>query len=182
MTKNELNNEYFEWMCHLVCDERYSKRTTYHQLMKRLHEIDFTYILPMDGNRAEDGTDLRYRFAYEKSYDSRMIATYLDDRPCSVLEMMIALALRCEDQIMENTDFGNRVGQWFWTMIVSLGLGPMTDARYDEDYVNMVIERFLKREYKRNGEGGLFTVEDPRKDMRSTDIWYQMNWFLNDLV
>lgn len=67
MTEIELNNEYFEWMCQLVCNERYSRRLSYQKLLRHLHNIDFQYMLPMDGNRAEDGIDLRYRFGYEKN-------------------------------------------------------------------------------------------------------------------
>lgn len=181
MTRNELKHAYFEWMCQLVCDDRYSKRTSHHKLVTRLHEIDFEYTIAMDGNRAEDGTDLRYRFAYENGYDGPMIATYLDDRPCSVLEMMIALALRCEEHIMDDPDVGNRTGQWFWSMIVSLGLGSMTDEKYDQRYVDMVIDRFLRREYKPNGEGGLFKLEHCRYDLRSVEIWYQMNYYLEEI-
>ena len=59
MTEIELNNEYFEWMCQLVCNERYSRRLSYQKLLRHLHNIDFQYMLPMDGNRAEDGIDLR---------------------------------------------------------------------------------------------------------------------------
>lgn len=179
---DELNEAYFAWMCDLVCDEQYTKNVTYHSLMRHLHEIEFEYILPMDGNRAEDGVDLRYRFAYETHTDQRLVASYLDDRPCSVLEMMIALSVRCEEHIMSDPDMGDRTGQWFWNMIVNLGLGGMIDARYDEQYVDRVIHKFLKREYKRNGEGGLFTVEYRGKDMRTTDIWYQMNYYLSDFV
>lgn len=70
MTELELNNEYFEWMCQLVCDERYNRRLSYQKLLRHLHSIDFQYTLPMDGNRAEDGIDLRYRFGYEKEYEA----------------------------------------------------------------------------------------------------------------
>jgi len=54
-------------------------------------------MLPMDGNRAEDGIDLRYRFGYEKEYEGSTIASYLDNSPCSVLEMLIALAFRAKN-------------------------------------------------------------------------------------
>lgn len=182
MTRNELINEYFKWMCALVYDERYLKKTSYHKLLRRLHEIDFEYIMPLDGDRAEDGTDLRYRFAYENDYDDRVIAAYLDDRPCSVLEMMIALSVRCEEHIMDDPDVGDRTGQWFWNMVVSLGLGGMTDSRFDEGYVDRTIGRFLKRQYKRNGEGGLFTVKDSYQDLRSITIWYQMCAYLNEII
>lgn len=125
MTKSELNDTYFNWMCQLVFDGRYSKKLSYRRLLKVLHKIEFTYSIPMDGNRAEDGIDLRYRFGYENGYSSSMISAYLDNKTCSVLEMMIALAIRCEEHIMDDPDVGNRTGQWFWNMIVNLGLGSM---------------------------------------------------------
>lgn len=181
MSEKELNELYFEWMCSLVCGENQSKKVSYRKLMRHLHNTEFYYIIPMDGNRAEDGIDLRYRFGKMNCYDSRMIASYLDVRPCSVLEMMIALSVRCEEHIMEDPDLGDRTGQWFWNMIVNLGLGSMTDSKYNADYVDDILHRFLEREYGRNGEGGLFSVKHPRQDMRSVDIWYQMCWYLNDV-
>ena len=48
-----------------VCGDTYASRLSYRKLLEYLHTIEFTYILVMDSNRAEDGTDLRYRFAYE---------------------------------------------------------------------------------------------------------------------
>lgn len=182
MTTNELNHAYFVWMCQLVYDKRYFKKFPYGKLLTRLHEIDFNWIIPMDADRAADGTDLRYRFGYENSYDGPTIANGLDNRPCSVLEMMIALAVRCEEHIMENTDEGNRTGQWFWNMIVSLGLGPMTDDRYDQDHVDEIVENFMNRNFKPNGEGGLFTIDDPYRDMRSINIWYQMCLYLDEII
>lgn len=181
MTQKELNQEYFKWMYQLVCGERYSKKLSYRKLLSYLHSVEFVYIIDLDGNRAEDGIDLRYRFGYERGYSDPMIASYLDDRPCSILEMMIALSIRCEEHIMENSDLGDRTGQWFWNMIVSLGLGSMTDARFDDEYVDEVVHRFLNREYERNGKGGLFTIEHCKKDLRSVEIWYQMCWYLNTI-
>lgn len=182
MTKNELRKEYFEWMYQLVCNEKYLKRLSYRKLLTHLHDIEFTYIIGMDGNRAEDGIDLRYRFGYERQYNNSMIATYLDDRPCSVLEMITALAIRCEEHIMDDPDIGNRTGQWFWNMISNLGLSSLNDTRFDSEYLNRVITRFLNREYKRNGEGGLFTVKNCKHDLRTVEIWYQMCWYLDDIL
>lgn len=182
MTERELNKEYFEWMCQLVCDEQYCQRLSYRRLLSHLHDIDFQFIIPMDGNRAEDGIELRYRFGYENSYENSMISSLLDNRPCSVLEMIIALAFRCEEQIMNDPSIGNRMGQWFWSMIKNLGLDSMNDSRFDAVYTDDVIFRFMDRKYKRNGEGGLFTVEHGKIDMRSVEIWYQMNWYLDSIL
>lgn len=182
MTRTELNDEYFNWMCQLVYDERYSKRLSYRKLLYLLHDIEFTYKIAMDGNRYEDGTDLRYRFGYEHEYEGAMISEYLDDRPCSVLEMLIALAIRLEEHIMDDPDIGNRTGQWFWNMIINLGLGSMDDAKFDRNRAEKNIQRFLNRDYERNGKGGLFTVEHCRYDLRDVEIWYQACWYLDKVV
>lgn len=182
MTKGELNNEYFEWMYRLVYNEKYYRRLSYGKLLAYLHNVEFIYTIGMDSNRADDGIDLRYRFGYEHSYNNPMIATYLDDRSCSVLEMLIALAMRCEEHIMDDPDSGNRTGQWFWNMIENLGLKSMSDSKFDKAYVSDVVTRFLNREYKRNGEGGLFTVEHCKNDLRGSEIWHQMCWHLDDIL
>lgn len=82
-----------------------------------------------------------------------MIASCLDNRPCSVLEMMVALAIKIEEQIMDDPDIGNRTGLWFWKMIENLGLKTMRDAVIDTDYVEKIIFRFLDRNYQRDGSG-----------------------------
>ncbi len=183
MNRSELNDMYFEWMYHIVCDDnRYTKRFSYRRLLHCLHDIPFTFIIPMDGNRAEDGIDLRYRFGYENQIDGSAIATFLDDKKCSVLEMMIALAIRCEEHIMDDPDIGNRTGQWFWNMIINLGLGQMSDGRFNDRKAREIVDIFLNREYEQNGSGGLFTLKHSHRDMRNVEIWYQMNWYLNEIA
>lgn len=183
MTKSDvINNRYFVWICGLIGDNsREVKEPSYCKLLSCLYDTEFSYIIPMDGNRAEDGIDLRYRFGDEKGIEDTTISSHLNDRPCSVLEMMAALAIRCEEHIMDDPDIGNRTDKWFWDMIVSLGLGMMDDSHFDMTYVNRVIIKFLDRKYKRNGEGGLFTVKHCIRDMRTAEIWYQMCWYLDDI-
>lgn len=182
MTQDKLVNEYFEWMYQLVCTGVKLKNRTYKSLLRYLYSVDFTYTIPMDGNRAEDGVDLRYRFGYEHGYEDYVIASYLDNRPCCVLEMMVALAIRGEEHIMDDPDIGNRTGQWFWNMVNSLGLLSEDDSSFDRKYVEHVIEKFLNREYEPDGEGGLFTFNNCKYDLRSVEIWYQMMWYLDNIL
>lgn len=180
MTRNEVNDNYFEWLLELVCEGRYAKRVHYSRLFHRLQEVEFTYSIPMDSNRAEDGVALRYRFGMLNDYDDNTITKWLGDGPCSLLEMMIALAIRCEEHIMGDPELGNRTGLWFWGMIHNLGLTNMMDFSFDSEYVDEVINRLLNREYGPDGEDGLFTVRHRQEDMREVDIWYQMCWHLNE--
>ena len=135
----------------------------------------------MDANRAYDGILLRKRFEYENSLDSSTMDLYFGDRPCSVLEMMIALAITCEENIMDDPEYGDRTGQWFWSMIVSLGLGGMTDQKYNREEVDDVIFKFLTRNYDRDGKGGLFTIPNCEVDMRNYEIWCQMCWYMDSI-
>lgn len=182
MQRNETNDFYFEWMCSLVCKAYRNGGRKYRKLLECLNNIDFRYTIPMDGNREADGIDLRYRFGYEKHIRDYIIARYLDDHPCSVLEMMVALAQRCEETIMDDPEIGDRTGKWFWDMIKSLGLECMTDDYFDETYIRERVEKFLDHQYSYQGDGGLFFVRHPAADMRNVEIWTQLSWYLNENV
>lgn len=180
MTHAEVNNAYFDWMYDLVCGNRYPSSISFRRLLLRLHNTEFIFSIPKDANRAEDGISLRYRFAYQ--FSSPAAAETCLGGPCSVLEMMIALAIRCEEDFMDDPLIGDRVGQWFWGMIVNLGLGSMDDARFDSRYVEDVIARFLERDYEPNGRGGLFTIKNCNADLRDVEIWYQLCWYLDSIT
>lgn len=181
--RDRINDEYFEWLYTLVCGGRFVKQYPYRKLLTRLHSTEFTYVIPRDRNRADDGVGLRYRFSliqgYEDSYD--LIMECLDG-PCSVLEMMVALAIRCEENIMDDPTMGDRTKQWFWNMIVNLGLGSMLDDHFDRQFVDSTIDRFLNREYDRDGKGGLFRIRNNNRDLRKVEIWYQLCWYLDSIT
>lgn len=172
------NNEYSyeQWLYDIVCDDRFAKNISYNRLLSYLSHREFTIIIPNDINRAEDGVDLRLR------YEMTTGECISRNRPCSILEMMVALAIRCEETIMDNPAYGDRTGQWFWSMIKTLGLFSMTDDQFDIDYVSEVIDRFLNRDYAPNGEGGLFKINNCKYDLREVEIWYQLCWYLDRFV
>lgn len=185
MEQTFLINEYFGWMCQHIDYDKIHNPIHYQKLLMHLYSIDFTYSIEKDANRASDGINLRYRFGYDNDISDEVIEDTLDTKPCSVLEMMVALALRCEEHIMSDPDYGDRTGLWFWTMIDSLGLSRITDRIYTKnsktkDFVDNRIYDFLNREYAPNGEGGLFTLQNPENDLRDVEIWYQMTWYLTE--
>lgn len=180
LTKKEISDLYFEWIYGIVCREGYLSGASHKKLLHCLHNIKFHPEISMDINRAKDGIHLRHRFASEHSVDEFFLS---EDEPCSVLEMMAALAFRMEEDIMDDPNEGDRTWEWFTAMIFSLGLYDMNDSCFDEVLVEKTIQTFLNRKYSRDGKGGLFFIEDSRDDMRKLDIWKQacryMNYILN---
>lgn len=183
MKKNKpIYQRYFDWICRLIEDHCPAELEQYSRLLRFLSGVQFEYYIERDGNREADGMDLRYRFGSETACADAEIASTLDTRPCSVLEMMAALSLRCEEHIMADYNVGNRCGRWFWKMVQNLGLAHMTDDRFDQREAERVVFTFLNRRYERNGKGGLFVCRTPVRDMRSMEIWYQMCEYLREYL
>lgn len=174
---DQIENDYFEWLFELVCGKRYADDISYRKLLTLLHNTEFTFIIPMDENRAYDGLSIRYRFLDSIDCDRDYIC-----RPCSVLEMMTGLAIKCEENIMDDPKVGDRTRQWFWGMINNLGLGAMTDSNFDKRYALDVIHIFLDRRYSPNGKGGLFTIKNCDRDLREVEIWHQLCWYLDSYI
>lgn len=174
MTSN-IRDVYFSWLCDIVRPMSGS----YNLLLGYLDRVNFNYRIPPDQNREEDGINLRYRFGQEYGYDDVTVCNFLDNRPCSMLEMMAALCIRCEN-IMEDLDVGVQYFRWFCVMLNSSRLVELTDDRFDVVIANSIIENLEARTYSSNGVGGLFTTNQPNVDMRTLEIWDQMCVYLNE--
>ena len=148
-----------------------NKAYSYRKVLKLLHEREFEYEIYMDKNRYADGESYRDRLGYSDVKDG-----------CSVLEMMVALAVRIEEDIMDDPRYGNRIPQWFWHMMKNLGLSQFNDEEYDEEACNDIIDTFLDREYDYDGKGGLFRCRKAKADLRDYQIWIQASWYLDELV
>ena len=186
---NDVSNAYFEWLCSLISNGCPVARSAYKfdKLLLFLHNTDFRYSIPRDGNRYEDGINMRYRFSREKHIPYSQVKADIGDKHCSMLEMMVALAARCEEQIMSNIEYGDRTGVWFWSMVENLGLIEMNDRYFVEDFCQHVIDRFLDRKYQANGVGGLFRVDVVDEnlyfvDLTNYEIWCQAMWYLNSIL
>lgn len=165
------SSKYFKSICQIVYDDRYGQ--SYRKLFEYLYSRDFYWSVLMDRNRAIDGIDLRSRYGCDND---------LLDEPCSVLEMLIALSARIENQIMSDYDSGDRTSQWFWKMLTNLGLNRMDDDNFNEETADWLLSRFLNREYEYDGSGGgLFVLDNPFEDLREVEIWVQANWFVGEM-
>lgn len=176
---NDIRELYFQWLNGLIFG---NQKRPYTKLLRALHDTPFQFVLEMDQNRETDGVALRYRFGYENDISGDTIADAFDGYHCSVLEMMTALCIRCEEQIIDDIDIQKNIEKMFMDMICSLGLLDQTDIQFDYDTVVYTMERFLNRRYAPNGRGGLFTNSRIGVDMRKIEIWYQMCFYLDGMI
>ena len=180
-----IENDYFEWLCQKVTNDDSVTRGLYRKLLMELHTIKFVYSVPLDRNRAADGVGLRDRFALEITHNDftkieEITSNIIGD--CSVLEMMVALVLRCEETIMDDTRFGNRTEYWFWRMINNMHLSEFTDSKHDRSEIRRRVDIMLYRNYTPDGDGGLFFIPGIRGDLRKIEIWSQMLWYLDTIM
>ena len=171
MYRGDLIEEYKDWLFDWIRYDDYCDR--YERLLLYLSERPFTWSVDHDENRAEDGFALRWKFSDEDFWVGRLPSR------CSVLEMMIALSMRCEDVVYDPEE-GDRVAIWFWTMIDNLGLMDMDNEGFDRAYCRDVIDDLLDRCYERDGRGGLFRTINTHINMRKSEIWYQMQTWIEE--
>lgn len=179
-----LEGLYFEWITTVVMPDR-GIRKSYFRLLEELNNIPFTYINPLDQNRDVDGKNLIYHFSYRSGIPNNVIEENIVQREHStVLEVMVSLAFKIEEEIMSDPRYGDRTAQWFMLMLDNLGLSYYSDQVWSYGVSDMqvreIISRFLNRDIQPNGEGGLFIVRRPYSDMRDVDLWTQANWYISE--
>lgn len=174
MRHDEMAHDYYRWLLDKVHWRDYGH---YERVLLYLFSREFYWVVDMDRNRAEDGLELRETFAMEQGHPFFFWRGYLPEY-CTVLEMMVALAVDCEERIMGDPDLGDRTHIWFWIMMNKLGLDGMTDSRFDENRAYLIVDRMLNRTFSKNGAGGLFGKLSHEGDMREVEWWYQLNYYL----
>ena len=174
-------NMYVDWIMTERLQIPEDEYKNYTKLIQILLDLEFIWIHPRDENRAGDGLALRDDFTYETGL-------YLDGSSglmpkCTVFEMLAALAYRCESQLMLDYSVGYRGARWWYLMLENLDLDQCTDNRWrrdDDAYVRDVIHKFMNRDYKANGEGGLFPIKTRGINQRTEEIWKQLMAYLNE--
>lgn len=169
-----LEDMYFRWLCaHVQHVQVPTPSTTRWNLLRYLHGQPFVWIDGYDENRAEDGVELRAYFSNESR--TPLDPSWLH-QPCSVLEMLVALAVRCEF----NSMLVEPVSWWFWHLTDNLGIDYPDAVAFPEDHVEMVLNTWMYRAYDQFGVGGLFPLQHPNQDQRHVEIWYQMMAYLEE--
>lgn len=180
-----IKQEYFDYILKLVHADGDGEFYNYTHLMYRLWQYPYRPGNQYDSNRASDGVDFRYySFAYDMGLPYELIdESSIYNMPCSVLEMMVALAKRIEVDYMSNWR-EDRTYVWFWRMIDSLGLQSYDDWSWDSysenNPVDTALDRFMAGLYEPDGRGSLFIIKDQEYDCRLYEIWANAQKWIHD--
>lgn len=148
--QNEAILEKYEVFLMKFMENPHHKVADYSRLMDCLFNIPFYAFVKMDNNRIEDAIYMRNE--YLSSDNLRGINTsIIKDRYISVLEVLIALAKRMENDIlcdpMEEIDHSS---DHFWLFIRNLGLENMTNIAFDGDFIREKVTKWVHREFNKD--------------------------------
>ena len=163
----EFEDRYFEWLVEKINNNGIADN--YYHLLDFLFNKDFVWVNEYDANRVVDAEKLREDYGWDGHFSG-----------CSCLEMLIALAERCQHHIMGDPGGPDQTYKWFWSMIENLGLDRFDDDHFVYDLVDDIVMDWMELRYSADGKGGLFPLKHPHKDMREVEIWFQMCAWLNE--
>ena len=149
------------------------KQSGYRKLINQLSESPFEAILDRDLNRLYDGENLRRHFLSENGIHGDFCS-----HPVSILEVLIALAVRIDDEYTGNPN-NPRPDLVFWEMICNLGLDKYDDKHYNYDEVYNILGIWIERKFDKNGVGSPFPVYKTYTDQRKIELWLQMTSYIN---
>jgi len=137
--------------------------------------------VPNDDNRIGDGKDLRTKYCSENHI---LPTDEIYEAGASVLEVLIGLADRMDDQLYEPF-VDSRSSVWFWEFISNLGLAGFKDdmwyGKRSEGVTLEVLETWMDRKYDKSGIGGIFPLLEPNQsDQRKVELWYQLMAYLDE--
>jgi hypothetical protein len=171
------DRDYFIW---LELQIEINSKRKYSDLLERLHDTEFVWVIPHDDNRVSDGLDLRTEFVDGTvgwTAEDIMGLPIMTGKGVSVLEVIISLSRRVAFTC------GGEAPWWAWQLMGNIGLfkfaNPLTRAKAEQ--LDEVLEALIWRTYKRNGEGGFFPLNDPKEDQTKVEIWYQMNQYAMEI-
>ena len=121
---------YFDWLLRKI-----RRGGNYFRLLQFLFNEEYTWVsmIITDEDRETDALDLRFQYEAETGSSIDIF-----DKPCSVLEMMIALSIRADNDIygIPGDPCPERL---FWDMLRNAGLLIYDDLHFDEDAVCWIL-------------------------------------------
>lgn len=182
LEKERQEERYFEALYDIVAADREDiTDLSYRMLLGVLDGVEFRDTRGIDGNRIQDAQELRADLITEMGLDHTYVRPFMN---VSLFEVMIAIAERL-GQITGDED----TAFWFWEMVSNLVLDGIDDTEFwsdPEGYEAEILDRaddVIDINYDRDGLGGLFLLREgvAPQDMRDTELWYQMQYYANEV-
>lgn len=159
-------------------EDRAHQLADYCLLLNCLFNIPFKSFIAMDDNRIEDALYMR-KECIDSEIGRRYDVSSVEDRYVSVFEVLFALSKRMENDFlcdpMEEIDHSR---DHFWLFLRNLGVEKYSNDNFLETNVREKVEKWVRREYRKDGFGSIFPVRRPKKDMRTLQIWDQMSVYI----
>lgn len=171
-----LEEQYFEWLYSQACSLRLKNPArTYWKLFRVLFTKEFTWFVPNDDNRVEDGRALRYECLDGLGIDPGDVDPDWLEQGVSFLEVLVGMSRRLAFLTSGDPAF------WFWKMLENIGLRQYNDKTYmSRDLVEIVLDKVISRSYKASGQGGLFPLHKAGRNQRNVELWYQLNAYVEE--
>lgn len=164
--------QYLIWRCGL------QKENKMVLIFEVLHKIPFFYVLERDINRRSDGFFLRNGYKIPNEFmDNIDILEEFDTRRPAVMEVLVALAIRVDNEIIGDPA-DPHPEEFFMKMIKNLGLDKLRRGCHKERETIKIVQRWLNREFESDGIGSPFPVRYDHRDQRRLEIWDQMNSYI----
>lgn len=163
--------QYLIWRCNL------QKERGMERIFETLHDLEFTYVMDRDENRYADGVELRDDYEIPDCFMD--LEDEFLDRNCSVLEMLIALSIRVDDDFIGDPAEPHPE-DFFIEMIENLKLDRYSGRSFYEKDVIKIIQRWLERRFNQDGCGSPFPLRHDKRNQRDLEIWDQMNSYISE--
>lgn len=154
-----------DYLTYLLREYRIEDRK-YTKLFQRLFDTPFDPVLEADEARIDDGLEVRGRW-----YRS------IPDFPCSVLEVLLALADRMDSEYVGDPS-EEGTNDIFYLFLDNLGLLYYTDRRYNDLAIDNILEIWMERRFHSNGDGSIFPLKYTRENQRDCSLWSQMQSYI----
>lgn len=171
---DSITKDYILWLSEIIDLDSKNEAGGYYYLIKTLYKKEFYWTNDMDENRSDEGKELRVIFSDECGLEN--VPDEINGA-CSVLEMMIGLAKRWNQEVSPSDD-EDCTDVYFWIMIKNLGLEGCTDDKFDPEMVREKLDILLDRDYSDDGKGGLFPLKKSKESQKSIELWYQLQNYL----
>lgn len=181
------DNDYFEFLYKTGFDD-----DEHRALAGYLHTIPFDWFNAMDENRMYDGLAMRREFDESitgKRFNMRLdkdrdldIYSKLKDNACTMLEFFVGFAFRLSRDMYSNIQPCELVEMWLRNLDI-WRFDDYEDYGDDEimDEIDECLDIWVKCEYDRHGNGGLFRLFDPPEDLYDVEMWVQASWWYDEV-